>query len=246
MAEPVIAVSEFRVGSVLGTGFSILFKNIVPFGLLSLLVMSPTYIYALAVDPQIYLDETEFGGVGSGINIVESLLSYFLAAALVYGTFQELRGRHAGLGACMSRGLALIFPVIGVTILTGLAVGLATMLFVIPGLIVMTMLWVVVPAAVIEKPGVINSLSRSAELTKGYRWQIFGIIVLVTVIAFAGVFLLFMVLAAIANPTVFVLGELVVTAFFTALWAVVSAVGYHDLRVVKEGVGIEEIAAVFD
>ncbi len=247
MARTAVTVSEFRVGSVLGRGFSILFSNIVPFGLLSLLVMSPPYIYALAVDPQIYLEETEFSAFGSGIDIVESLLSYFLAAALVYGTFQELRGRHAGLDACISRGLALIFPVIGVTILAGLAVGLASILLVIPGLIVMTMLWVAIPAAVIEKPGVIGSLSRSADLTKGYRWQIFGIIVILTVVTLVAAFAIaFAIIVSDAGPTILVLGNLIITAFFTALGAVISAVGYHDLRVVKEGVGIEEIAAVFD
>ena len=56
MTEPAVSASEFRVGSVLGRGFSILLKNIVPFGLLAVLVMSPPYIYALAVDPQIVLD----------------------------------------------------------------------------------------------------------------------------------------------------------------------------------------------
>ncbi len=111
----------------------------------------------------------------------------------------------------------------------------------------MTMLWVVIPAAVIERPGVIDSLSRSAELTKGYRWQIFGIIVILTVVTLVAAFAIaFAIIVSDAGPTILVLGNLIITAFFTALGAVISAVGYHDLRVVKEGVGIEEIAAVFD
>ena len=36
------------------------------------------------------------------------------------------------------------------------------------------------------------------------------------------------------------------TAFFIAFGAVTTAVAYHDLRLVKEGLGIDEIAAVFD
>ena len=43
-----------------------------------------------------------------------------------------------------------------------------------------------------------------------------------------------------------VIAEWAVTALFGAFYAVVTAVSYHDLRVVKEGVGIEQIAAVFD
>ena len=48
--------------------------------------------------------------------------------------------------------------------------------------------------------------------------------------------------SAIVNgrATAFVLVNLVVTAFFGALWAVISAVGYHDLRVAKEGIDDED------
>jgi len=40
---------------------------------------------------------------------------------------------------------------------------------------------VAVPACVIEKLGVGKSLSRSSALTRGYRWPIFGIILLTIV-----------------------------------------------------------------
>ena len=251
MAQPAVGVSEFRVGSVLGRGFSILFRNIVPFGLLSLAVMSPPFIYALLVDPLFILGETEASGFGwSPADVIQSLLGYFLSAALVYGTFQELRGRHASVGACVRRGAALILPVIGVAIVAGILVGVASMLLVIPGLIVATMLWVAIPAAVIERPGVNASLTRSVNLTKGYRWQVFGIIVILSIVTFVTTFALIMVLtvalAPFDNLSAFILGIFVVTAFINALWAVVSAVGYHDLRVVKEGVDAEQIAAVFD
>jgi hypothetical protein len=38
----------------------------------------------------------------------------------------------------------------------------------------------------------------------------------------------------------------IITAIVTAYFNVVAAMIYHDLRVAKEGVGTEEIAAVFD
>ena len=263
---------EFRIGSVLGRAFSILSKNLVPFGLLSVAVMSPTHTFAVAIDPQYFSnaanpwDQTEFSLIGAGISIVESLLGFILTAALVFGTFQELRGRHASLGDCLKRGVALILPVIGIAILVGLSVGFATLLFVIPGFIVLTMLWVAIPVAVLERPGVVASLSRSMELTKGYRWRIFGLIIILYIMALiagvglalllgviaagAGLGLLLGVIAAGFADSVLVWGGLIlsllISAFFTALSAVVSAVGYHDLRVIKEGIDVEQIAAVFD
>ena len=50
----------------------------------------------------------------------------------------------------------------------------------------------------------------------------------------------------ISGSVAAVLAKLVMAAFFSALVAVVSAVCYHDLRRVKEGVGTDQIAAVFD
>ena len=252
MTEPKVTDSQFLVGSILKRGLGILFRNIVSFGLLSLVLISPPYIYQLAVDPQTYLGEPESTGLGPFAQIIVTLLTYLVTAALVYGTFQELRGRHASLSDCVSRGLAVMFPVIGVAFLVGLVIGLAMLLFVIPGLIVWTILWVAIPAAVVERPGVSASLRRSAELTKGYRWQIFGLIVITVVLTLVAAFVLGAIggvvgaVVGIADLTLNMLAELMGTAVGTALSAVVVAVGYHDLRVVKEGVDVEQIAAVFD
>jgi hypothetical protein len=37
-----------------------------------------------------------------------------------------------------------------------------------------------------------------------------------------------------------------ISLFMTTLTAVVNAVGYHDLRMAKEGIGAAELEAVFD
>ena len=119
----------------------------------------------------------------------------------------------------------------------------AAILLIVPAFIVATMLWVAVPAAVVERPGVFRSLSRSAFLTKGHRWQIFGVILLIGIGGLAiGYFV----------ERVFGLGALgailswAVSAVVSAFAASVTAVGYSALRLAKEGVGIEEIAGVFD
>jgi hypothetical protein len=87
-------------------------------------------------------------------------------------------------------------------------------------------------------------MSRSAELTKGYRWKVFGVIVLMVLIeaVVGGVIgLAFRGLGGISGSLV----STVWNALTMAFDGVVCAVVYHDLRVVKEGVDIEQIAAVF-
>ncbi len=243
MAQPAVTVSEFRVGSVLGRGFSILFNNIVPFLFLTVLIYSPLIIYTAMIDTSETMEESL--AIWEGVVIFGSiLLTMILTATLIYGTVQELRGQHATIGDCLSRGLSRTIPVLGVAILSMAAMTAGFIALIIPGYIVMTMLWVAIPVAVVERPGVINSLRRSSQLTKGDRWRIFGIILILGIIE--GVPSQIIENMNIDDVKVALMLSLAVTAFVGAVDAVVTAVGYHDLRVTKEGVGIEEIAAVFD
>jgi uncharacterized membrane protein len=54
------------------------------------------------------------------------------------------------------------------------------------------------------------------------------------------------VLTALAGPIVGLTGQLIWTGLTAAFLGVVITVTYYDLRVIKEGVDIEQITAVFD
>ena len=196
--------------------------------------------------------------------IVEYLLMYMLTAVLVFGTIRQLRGGVASMGEMLHGGLTCFPLVLGVTILMTLFIGLPLVLINLPAiaspyLLMLTipvslavfayltvLMWVAVPAAVVERPGVIASLVRSAKLTAGYRPAILGIILLLYGLLLmaglvAGVFL-----EVIGNPTLTSIGELLLLAAFYTCAAVISAVSYHDLRIAKEGDSVSGIAAVFD
>jgi len=296
MVDHAIVATDFRVGQVLSRSFSTLFRNIVPFGVLALAISSPTYVYVIltgppeiptSIDPTTYL--SEFGIRNLAVTVVDLLLGYLITAALVYGTIQDLKNEPAGLGECFAKGLVLVFPVIGVALVTlllllvvfvvtvvpgslilgvigaaigSIAIGLLSIpLFLIllaPSIYVWIMLWVTIPVAVIERRG-LGSLGRSMLLTKGYRWRIFFILLLILVIAI-GIGLLMGAVAGISSvmaptggadisSTYFTAGvafNWIMSAFISALSAVLVAVTYHDLRVAKEGVDTRQIAAVFD
>jgi hypothetical protein len=106
-------------------------------------------------------------------------------------------------------------------------------------------------------------MGRSRVLTKGRRWKIFGLILvmLIPALIVAGVITAVMAKLGIGvnlrigvffdlnrTPNT-VAGEvvsLIWTAIWTAFYAILVAVAYHDLRVAKEGVDTEQIAAVFE
>jgi hypothetical protein len=238
-----IAARNFSVGTVLSQAISVFVANLVPFVVLALVLLLPSLIYGLAV----LADPTAGYSAGTFIAvIIQMVLTQLTTAAITFGTVQYLRGQPVGVGEGLARGLSLILPVIGVAILAGLIIGIGTVLLVVPGVIAAVMLWVAIPAAVIERPGVVASLKRSADLTKGFRWSVFGILVIIVVAGIViGLILQFIVLSA-AGFTAYSIVNWVIQAVFTAFSATAAAVGYYFLRVAKEGADIADIAKVFD
>ncbi len=128
-------------------------------------------------------------------------------------------------------------------------VGLAVLWFallIVPAAMVISRLFVVVPACVVEGLGPSQSMRRSSELTSGYRWRIFA---LWFAILIAEIFVQMELDQAIRPFGYFslvlasqVLWDMVVGAFA----AVATAVTYRDLRVAKEGVDPDQVAPVFD
>jgi hypothetical protein len=124
--------------------------------------------------------------------------------------------------------------------------GLAMIALLVVGCILLAMWFVGVPVCLAENLGSARSLRRSHELTAGFRWKIFGMILLLVLMAVAA--------SALAILAMYPFAGTVVTSILTVAWSgvlvafssVVVAVSYHALRVAKEGVDIEQIAAVFD
>jgi hypothetical protein len=110
------------------------------------------------------------------------------------------------------------------------------------------------PACVVERLGPFRSLGRSRELTKGHRWKILGLF-LATVIpgviigaivgGLMGVILVLGQVGSFGTAAIQII-SLIWNAIWTAFFAIVIVVAYHDLRVAKEGVDTDQIAAVFE
>ena len=99
-----------------------------------------------------------------------------------------------------------------------------------------------------------ESLGRSKDLTEGYRWPIFGLVVVyfaLTSVLQYGLNPLLAALgaSALAGPggvTLSVLVDPIANVVGGVLGAVGSAVIYAQLRTAKEGAAVDELATVFD
>jgi hypothetical protein len=243
----------FSVGAVLKRSFSTFFANFVPFTVLALILYLPSLIFGLSASAGVGVDVGEmpqYSATDFVVMVLSVVLTYVLVGALVYGTVQHLNGRKAGIGEIIGRGFSRIVPVIVIAILFSIALGIGFALLVIPGIFLVVVWSVAIPASVVERPGIFGAFSRSWQLTKGYRWPVLGLllILLVILVGFS------LVTGAAAGVAIFAMDNLmlllvvnyVISAISGALMSVVIAVLYHDLRVAKEGVSTAQLAAVFD
>ncbi len=233
----------FDIGAVIGQTFSTLFRNFVPFMIICGLVLTPTLAVNLYMTYQ--LQAGTFNFVLWFVQAALSLLVFVATGAISYGVFQQLRHKPASIGECLLVGLKRMFPVMGVALLIVLIVIGGSILLIIPGIIAYVILYVAVPAAVVERPGVLGALQRSVELTRDFRWRVFAVI-----------FVLWLINMVISMPVgvVFVFSPMslasvavqwIVQVFGAALQATAMALSYYQLRSVKEHFDVEEIAAVF-
>lgn len=107
----------------------------------------------------------------------------------------------------------VFWPLVGVSILFGIGVGIGFVLLIIPGVILLVIWSVVAPVTVLERPGVFAAFRRSRELVRGNGWNVFGVIMLVFVIVF-----LLSIVAGLAASGLGSLGRALVQ------WAVNSAI----------------------
>jgi len=235
----------FTTGAVLSRAFSVFAEGFVPFCFITFVVYLP---YLLLMGYSALNAKSTGSESFQNSAMIAGLLAIFLGplatASLTFGVFQKLRGRDTPISECFSVGLSRMFAVLGVGIVTGLAVVAGLICLIVPGIYFLCSLWVATAVAVVERSGVSDSMSRSKELTAGYRWSVFGVIVVL--ILLGGVIEYGLIAVFGAQSTTKILVSLPIGVVTNTLGAVCAVVGYQMLRNVKEDVDIEEIASVFD
>ncbi len=240
---PAPSPRPFSAGAVIGRSFSTWFGNLVPFSVVTLLVNVPVFaIEALA-------PEGGSSGLEAAARVVSGLANLVVTAALTYGVLQSLRGESVPLGRLLGSGFSKMGSVLLVSIGFGLIVFLGFVLLVVPGVVALCALYVAVPAVVVEDVGPGEALGRSRTLTKGNRWGILAVALVVGVVTFVvaavGGALVRLGASALPHPVPPLLSTAIV-ALLTPLGACAAAVAYHDLRVAKEGVDTAALVKVFE
>lgn len=239
------------VGGIVGESFSILFRK---FPVVIMLALIPAVIglvisgliagwdYALGTA----MEAGDFSWVATAFVSVINIVMYGLTTALlVQFAYDAKLGRRMNIGRYLSRALACLPAVVLLSIVVSILGTLGMIALIVPGLWIYAVLSVVPPAIVIEGGGY-RSMGRSRELTKGYRWPIVGamaILIICTMIV-SGV-AMFLVASM---PGSFMMGvaSVLINAVTYGLFGIAISLIYARLREIKEGVAVDQIAAVFD
>lgn len=149
-----------------------------------------------------------------------------------------------------SRATPFLGRLITAAFLSALLYAVGLLLFVVPGLIMICALIVTAPALVLEnQPSATSAMGRSWQLTSGFRWRIFGailvalLLVVVPAIALGAVGGVVGIASEDAALAMVLLLQSLLQLLAYPFFYVLTTLFYYDLRIRKEAYDLEMLAS---
>jgi hypothetical protein len=167
-----------------------------------------------------------------------SLVALFWLQAALVKAVEDVRDGRAdlSLGETFEAARPRLAAVLVAGILAALGIVIGLVLFIIPGLILMTLWAVIIPAIVVEGRSAGESFGRSRELVRGYGWGVFGVIILMLLLLIGFSIVLSLILTPLADWLQGFVSQIVSGTLTAPFIAVVLTLLYFRLRAVKEAV----------
>ena len=265
MTVAAIETGKLDIGRVIQGTFGVIGRNFVTFSAMGLLFYGlPLMAFSIVqqslgvTTPTFNLQTILWSITGGLVMIVTSAI---LQGALIHATVQDMNGAKPALGESLATGLRAFLPLLGVSILFGLSAGLGFMLLIVPGIMIVCAWAVAVPALIADRTGVSGAFGRSATLTRGNRWRIFGLALITYVVAIVMSLVLLQLsgINAFAQPDAASIQAaqagalspvaLILNLVTNVLTSVISSTGiavlYVELRRNHEGGGAKWLSEIF-
>lgn len=171
-------IGTMTAGDILSRGFRILVSRFVLLYVIMIIVELPI----LAV--QLALPDFMVGGFGSLILLP---LTFFLQAigtgAMIRVIMQEYLDRPVSFAEAFQFALSRLGGLLGTSLLSGFLVFLGSLACLIPGIYMGITYIFASQAVIVENRSGMDALNRSNYLVSGYFWRVFGIVILIGLIA---------------------------------------------------------------
>jgi hypothetical protein len=168
--------ARVTVGGVLEQSLALYQRFFWRFVLTTAVVIAPlTFLSALTVTSGSKASAALWGLLTLVVTIVGT---FWVQAALVFAVDDVRDGRiDTTIGELYARTRPFLGALIVAGILAALGIGIGLVLFIVPGLYLLSRWAVIVPTIVLEKRSAGEAFTRSTELTAGHRWAVLGIAV---------------------------------------------------------------------
>ena len=236
------------------------------FGYIQLSVMTPLTGASPPGDPSALMSNLFSPlrlGIGAAAWLASVIGNAVLQGAVIHATVSDLSGRRPTFGECLGTGFRFFLPLVVIGLIFAVCFVFGLLIFIVPGVLLALAWCVAAPAEVMERSGVFGSFARSADLTRNHRGAILGLAVALVfsewvlqslISGFIGVGMgagasAAPGLASGALQSLFVfqtITNLVLATLFASVAQAGVASVYFELRQAKEGIGAEQLAAVFD
>jgi uncharacterized membrane protein len=159
---------SFRVGDAISYGWTAYWKNVGQLLLLVVIIAAVNFVVSL---------------IGSAVNgsagrLVLQLISFIIgvivAMGLIRASLAVLEGRAPDVRMLLETDGFGPYVVAAILVTIGVTIGL--ILLIVPG-IILAIMWHFFGYVIVENPttGPVDAMRRSAEITRGHRWQLLGL-----------------------------------------------------------------------
>lgn len=182
------------------------------------------------------------GWVGAALGALISIAGVFYLQAALVEAVSDVRDGKADLS--IGETLGRVWPRAGTVIVAGIlaaiAIGIGFLLLIAPGLYLLTIWSMIIPAIVLERRGIGESFGRSRELVRGYGWTVFGVILVTFLLVGVSNLVLDLALSPLDDSLANFISDVVSGTVFVPFVAATYTVMYFLLRDLKEPAAVPE------
>ncbi|MEU3275313.1 YciC family protein [Saccharomonospora sp. NPDC006951] len=184
------------------------------------------------------------------IAVITLLTQTFLTGYLMIVVGKAVLGQSITFGQIWEDLKPRMLPLLGLTLLVTVIVGIGIVLLVIPGIWAYVVLSLATPALILERAAVGQAMRRSALLVQGAWWRVFGVLIVALLATFVIGFVIQIPFGMLtSNPVGTVpstgdlllreLGNAIAQTITVPFAAAVTALLYIDQRMRREGLDNE-------
>jgi hypothetical protein len=264
-------IGAMSVGDILDRGLKLLLARLPTFYAINLIVLAPTLAGQLALPALVQAALAGESGLSQMLaisvgSLLLSLLTLILqpiaTGGILHVIAQGFVDVRVGLGAALGIALRRFGKLLITSLLAGLITAVGFFLCIVPYFIFMVWYIFIAQIVVVEDLWGPTALARSQELTAGYRWRVFGLLLLFVLIGliFVGVVSLmnrflpatervptgsgagpaeFTLIYIYPNYVIQTLVSQLLGILVGTFQAICMTLLYYDLRIRKEGFDLE-------